>query len=313
MTSDFTPPAELPKAAPVPSETPLQALRQIIFSPTQAFQWITAQQRKATWVLPIVLIGVLLLASTTIAATAPARVTFAGGGSVAQGTQTTQRTTTANRQGNNNQGQQFPGGPPGGDFGGPGQVIIQGGGFPGGVPGAAGTTTTRTTTSTNTSANLWVSLLGGLGGFLVAWLATGVLANLLTLAFGGHSSALMAMNVTAWAAIPLGLRNLMRIFYYLATGNAVQMPGLAGFITSTTGNNALFFAQSLLSQVDLYLVWQVALLAIGVSVWGKLTRKKTWLIAGISILIVLLLQAGIALGMQALGSMNINLSMLGIR
>jgi hypothetical protein len=102
----------------------------------------------------------------------------------------------------------------------------------------------------------------------------------------------------------------MQIVYYLATGNAISQPGLSGFAPAAAGSTGLAFLQHLLSRVDLYLFWQIGLLAVGVGLWGGLARKKSWAIAILAVGIIILLQSLLGLGLEALGGLNINTGLL---
>jgi hypothetical protein len=183
----------------------------------------------------------------------------------------------------------------------------------GGAPigsAATGATASSGTSAAAASTNLWIA--GGLPAvsLLIAWLLLGVLTNLLSVAFGGLSNALMAMNISAWASIPLGVRNLMQIIYYLATGSAISAPGLSGFAPTPGTNSALIYLQQVLSRVDVYLFWQIGLLAIGITAWGGIAKKKSVPAATMAVVILLALQALLALGLQLLGNVNINTNML---
>jgi hypothetical protein len=145
---------------------------------------------------------------------------------------------------------------------------------------------------------------------LITWALLGVLTNLFSLAFGGHNGTGTAMNIAAWASIPLGVRNLMQIIYYLATGSAIQAPGLSGFAPTPNTDSMLILLQQVLSRIDLYLVWQIGLVAVGIGVWGGLSWKKSIPAATLAVLVVLLLQSLLGLGLALLGNVNLNTNML---
>jgi hypothetical protein len=304
----FIPPESRPKPS-TPERPNLNALRQIIFHPGEAFATIVAQERRPTWLLPVALILVLTVGAALVAyqGNSSASAAVNGAGSTATGavaTRVASRTGGANP--NQNPGGAFPGGGAGGQV--PGQVI---GGLPGQVGGgAAGQTTTQSGATTAQAPNLWLSLLVPVGGFVLVWLLLGVLTNLFSLAWGGRSNALMALNIAAWSSLPLGARNLMHILYFLSTGAAVTMPGLSGFAPSANGNAGLVFLQNLLSQVDLYLFWQVGLLAVGVGVWGSLSRKKSLPIAILGVLLIVILQSLLGMAFTMLGNINLSTNML---
>ncbi len=311
------PPEERP-AAPAPATSRLHSLRLIFFQPHQAFVDIVHQPRKAAWLVPLVLIIALAVIAALLASQATPRTSAVTGSGLS--TRTTQSSTQQSRTNSNRQSQggtaQQGGGffapgdmPPGG------AVVIEGGPAGGAFfPGAQtnGTTTSQTGQSTTASQTTNPFVATGLPAlsFIITWLLLGVLTSIFSLAFGGHSGAGMALTIAAWASIPLGVRNLMQIIYYLATGSAIQAPGLSGFAPSPNGNAGLIFLQQLLSRIDIYLFWQIALLAVGVGVWGGLARKKSIPAAILVVVVVLLLQALIAMGLELLGNVNLNTSLL---
>lgn len=284
----------------------LNWLSQVIFQPRQTFSGIVAEDSKKTWLTPIVAVSLLLIVAALISTFLTASATPAAqtGVRTTQAAQTI-RTAAANRGGNQgNQPGGFQGGPPGGfppgaDFG---------GGFV--APGGGGAPTTTTGTNTTASPNIWLSLLWPVVSFLITWLLLGGLTNLLSLAGGGKSNALMAMNIAAWSTVPIGVRNLMQIIYYLASGSSIQSPGLSGFLAPASGDSLLIFAQFLLARVDLYLFWQIGLLAVGVAIWGGVSGKKAVVIAAVVVIVVIILQSLVGLGVNLLGNVNLNTNAL---
>ncbi len=282
-------------------------LRQVIFQPGQAFASIIHAERKKSWLFPVLVVSVLIICAALISTFLTATPTTPAATVRTTQSAATTRTVTTNR--GTTQNNQLPGGAQGGFPGGempPGGFV--GGTFPGG--GTTTTGTTATGASTTSSSNIWLSLLWPVVSFLITWLLIGGFTNLFSLAFGGASHSRMALGIAAWSSIPIGVRNLAQIVYYLASGTSIQSPGLSGFLTNTNGNALLIFSQFLLARVDIYLFWQVALLAIGVGIWGALSRKKAVVIAVIVIVLVVLLQSLVGLGVNLLGNVNINTSML---
>ena len=124
-----------------------------------------------------------------------------------------------------------------------------------------------------------------LGGIWISWALLGGMLHLgLTLA-GSRSSSVKAMNLAGWANLPFAVRYLVQALYILFTRQAISAQGLGGF----GGGSA--FISALLQQVDLYLVWQVALLFAGVPLIAGMARRKAWLVTGLVLLLLLLLAA----------------------
>jgi hypothetical protein len=310
-------PAEPKPGEPLSARLSLNGFRQIIFQPSQAFAAIAAQEKKKTWVAPVVLVAALIVITaliSTLAVTTPVSQRSSSAANRTGSTQTTRTASSGNTNrttGGQTQGGQAQAIPLGGPQGAApqGAPPNMGGGFVNPMGGGA-TTSTQTSAAAAAAPNVWLSTLMPGASFLITWALLGALTNLLSLAFGGHGNSLMAMNIAAWASIPLGVRSLMQMIYYLATGNGILEPGLSGFAPTANGNTGLIFLQHLLSRVDVYLFWEMALLALGVGIWGGLTRKKAWGIALIAIGLIILLQSLLGLGLEALGGLNLNTSML---
>jgi hypothetical protein len=312
-------PEERP-SVPAPKYRPLYALRLIIFQPDQAFASIISQKQKSGWLAPVILILGLAVLAALIASQATTRTTITSNAFTTRSTQSGTQQSRANTNSGGRQGQTQQGGSgaipvgPGGELP-PGAGFIPGdaGGGPAGqIPGAAAPTTQTGTASSATAqtASPWVTASLPAASFLITWLLLGVLTNLFSLAFGGRSGAGMALTIAAWASIPLAVRNLMQIMYYLATGAAIQAPGLSGFAPTPGSDNWLILLQQILSRLDIYFIWEIGLLAIGMGVWGGLVKKKSIPAAVLAVVIVLLLQSLIALGLQMLGNVNLNTNTL---
>ncbi len=149
-----------------------------------------------------------------------------------------------------------------------------------------------------------------MASFIITWLLVGGLTNLFSLTFGGSSHSLMALNIAAWSSIPIGIRNLMQIVYYLASGAAIQSPGLSGFVSNTSGNTLLLFSSSCWRGWISTFSGRSHYWPSGWAYWGGLARKKAVVIAVVVILVVILLQSLVGLGVNLLGNVNINTSML---
>lgn len=132
--------------------------------------------------------------------------------------------------------------------------------------------------------------LGALASLWISWFLLGSLLHLALTLGGSRSSNTAALNLAAWAALPLGLRYLVRTVAALATRQVITRPGLSGFVPAEAGGLAAL-AGGLLALVDLYLLWQVALLLIGVVPMSGLGRGKAWGITLAAVLVVMLLQA----------------------
>jgi hypothetical protein len=142
-----------------------------------------------------------------------------------------------------------------------------------------------------------IPMVGSLTGLWLGWLVLAGLLHLGSTLFGGRGSMQSALNVAAFASLPFALRDLLRIVYMLAASHTITSPGLSGFAA-----NPGLVAQ-LLQHTDLFLIWNIILLAIGFSISDGLPRGKAVITVFTVILIVLLAQAGIgSLGSSLGGS-----------
>lgn len=128
--------------------------------------------------------------------------------------------------------------------------------------------------------------VGGILGLWVGFLVMGGLLHLILTMLGSRSSSTTAYNIAAWAMVPLALRLIVRIVYMLSADKLIGAPGLTGFV-SADAQGAAAFGRILLGMVDLYLLWQFALLWIGATVSGGLSRGKAFV--GVLITVVLFL------------------------
>lgn len=105
------------------------------------------------------------------------------------------------------------------------------------------------------------------------WLIIGVGLYLLLTIVGGRGSNLSVMNLVAWAGLPFAVRDFVRVVYMLFSNEVIQYPGLSGFAPSEAGTANLFIAE-LLHQVDLFWIWHIALLIIGIRLYRDLSPIK---------------------------------------
>ncbi len=109
----------------------------------------------------------------------------------------------------------------------------------------------------------------------IGWLVVAALLHLALTLVGARVTMLSAMNLVAWAGLPFGVRDLVRTAYTLFGHRLIQAPGLSGLIGSGTEGAALF-ASELLALIDLYLIWHIALLVIGVRSQADPGRGRAW-------------------------------------
>ena len=139
----------------------------------------------------------------------------------------------------------------------------------------------------------YVFVIPAVMGLLGPWIGWPILSSLLHLAstlLGGRGSQASTLSMVAWAQLPYLLRNLLRSVYMLAANHLITSPGLSGFVIGA--NKPAFFLSNLLKQTDVFLIWQILLLGIGLSQLNGLSRSRTWLAVVLVHLIALLALAG---------------------
>ena len=134
-------------------------------------------------------------------------------------------------------------------------------------------------------------LIQSLAGLWVGWLLLGALLHFGSTLVGGRGSMQGALNIVAWASLPFAVRDFLRIVFMLSAGHVIVSPSLSGFVT-TPG-----FVSQLLAHLDIFLIWNVILLAIGFAIADSLPRTKAVMGVVVVMVLALLAQAGLgALG-----------------
>jgi len=141
-------------------------------------------------------------------------------------------------------------------------------------------------------------------GVWIGWLILGGILHLVTTLFGGRGSTAISMNIVGWGSLPLALRALIQVVYILITNKLISSPGLSGF--SPTGDAGwLVFVGQLLRLIDIYIIWQILLLILGVRFSTGLNTTKSSFGVILAVLIILLLQAGLSYLGSVLGNLTI--------
>jgi hypothetical protein len=146
--------------------------------------------------------------------------------------------------------------------------------------------------------------LGAIGKVLLMWLLVGGILHLVLTLLGGRGDTGAVMNLVAWASLPFVIRSLVRAISIFSTKQLIASPGLSGLVTADSGSWSLFNI-AWLSLVDIYMIWYVTLLLIGVRAGTGLSWLKV--IGGVlfTVLLVLLSQALIKFGMSKLSDLTI--------
>ncbi len=135
------------------------------------------------------------------------------------------------------------------------------------------------TTSTSSATGI-LSLVMTVLGTPVAWLVWGGSLYLASVFLGRSSSFGQMFRLAVWTWLPYGIRGLVQTVYILVTGNAIANAGLSGFVVDKSvqsvispGPGQLALA-SILGRVDIYMLWHLLLVSVGLMAFTNLTRKK---------------------------------------
>jgi hypothetical protein len=123
----------------------------------------------------------------------------------------------------------------------------------------------------------------GVVGQVVGWLVWAGALYLAGIVLGGRSTFGQMFRMVAWTWLPHALRGLLQTVYILASGELIANPGLSGLVQDGRSTAEVVAAPpslnhmllvAFLSKVDLFLIWNLILLLIGVLVVTRLPRGK---------------------------------------
>jgi hypothetical protein len=131
-------------------------------------------------------------------------------------------------------------------------------------------------------------IIGAVLRGLLLWSITAVLLYFISTLQGGRGSLTRSLNLVAWAMLPTIVHLSIQIIATLTTQQLIDEPGLAGFTPSPPEGTIL--GRALLSRIDFFLFWHMALLVIGLKLFTGLDSRKAWVSVLITIAIVMLLR-----------------------
>ena len=131
-----------------------------------------------------------------------------------------------------------------------------------------------------------IPAIGALAAAWIGWLLVGGMLHLAMTLLGGRGETSMSITIVAWASLPLALRDLVRVIYLVTTRRLITSQGLSGFI-NLDGSGTSLFLSSLLSLVDVYLIWHILLMVLGLRVYTGLSRQKA-ITGAVGVILVIL-------------------------
>lgn len=147
-------------------------------------------------------------------------------------------------------------------------------------------------------------LIAGLASIWLVWVILSSILHLSLTLTGSRSNANTSFNLTAWAALPIGIRLVIQTFAVLISQQLIISTGLSGFITIQ--GRLTLMVSSILSFIDIYLIWQIIYLMVGVVQIGGVSAKKAIIAVLVSSIITLLLCAIPGFLSGLLSGMSIN-------
>lgn len=129
--------------------------------------------------------------------------------------------------------------------------------------------------------------VSGVLGRVVGWLVWAGALYLAGMALGGRSAFGHVFRMVVWTWLPYALRGLLQTVYIALSDQLILNPGLSGLVRQESSVTEMIAAPpspgqqilaALLSRVDLFLVWHLILLVIGVRVTMRLSRRKAVLV-----------------------------------
>lgn len=132
-------------------------------------------------------------------------------------------------------------------------------------------------------------MIASLFGIWIGWILVSGLLHLVATLSGGRGWMGYTVNLVAWASIPFAVRDIVRVAAMLISHQLIGNTGLSGF---TPAAEEMTYLSALLSLIDIYLIWHIILLVIGVRAGMGLSAIK----ATVGVLIVI----GTVIGVQAL-------------
>jgi hypothetical protein len=146
------------------------------------------------------------------------------------------------------------------------------------------------TASNNVTFNYILPTLSAVAGVVIVWLLISWLLHLILTLLGGRGTSQQAINIVAWASLPLVLRAVVQIVAILATDQVIASPGLSGFAPAGEGVWPALLAAAL-SQIDIYFIWQFVLIAIGARLSSQLRWGRVLFALALTVVIVMALRA----------------------
>jgi hypothetical protein len=122
------------------------------------------------------------------------------------------------------------------------------------------------------------SIVGGLITLAVIWLLAAIVLYFLGLVAGGEANFTQSFAILSWSWLPYFLRNLVLAAYVAYRGQMINL-GLSFLVaTGDQAEDAANWLYVLLSQFDLFYLWHLVLVIVGLAAVGRLSKTKATIV-----------------------------------
>jgi len=112
----------------------------------------------------------------------------------------------------------------------------------------------------------------------VTWLVGAGVLYFLGLVAGGEAKFAQSFAILAWSSLPYALRNLVLAAYVAYSGKLINQ-GLSFLVaTGDQTQDAANWLYSLLSQIDLFYLWHLILVIVGLAAVGRFSKTKATIV-----------------------------------
>ncbi len=113
-------------------------------------------------------------------------------------------------------------------------------------------------------------------GLILTWLFRGALLFFIGYLLGTDNRYIQMVTLVLWSWLPFALRDLVQAIYVLLNGQLAINKGLSFLVASgDQAQNAGNLLYGFLGQIDIFLVWHLLLVGIGIAVSTRSTTTKT--------------------------------------
>jgi hypothetical protein len=122
------------------------------------------------------------------------------------------------------------------------------------------------------------SIVGGLVALAVIWLLGAGVLYFLGLVAGSEANFGQSFAILTWSWLPYALRNLVLAAYVAYKGQMINQ-GLSFLVaTGDQIKDAANWLYGLLSQIDLFYLWHLILVIVGLAAVGRLSKTKATIV-----------------------------------